>query len=215
MPNAERVFTGGPRDLWARPRGAHPSQLPAEPIICGPRVPLHGKTTPSSLAGSHRAAPHASRGFTLVELIVTLLVAGILALVVIPKFSNVSSIQQRSDYDKVVSAIKYARKSAIAQRRYVCVSLTASSATFTIDPNPPEATATPFGGACPFANALALPAPDGRCGATNQTCLTTVTMSSTSNVFQFDARGRALSKVLITVSSGPAVTVEAETGYVH
>ena len=154
-------------------------------------------------------------GFTLVELVVTLLLTAILAVVVIPRLTNMDALRQRAEYDKVFSAIEYARKAAIAKRRYACVSLSASQVSLTVDANPPEATATPFGGTCPFATALVLPSPDSSCAGSNQTCLKTTSISSTSNAFQFDARGRASATVVVTVSGYPSFTVEAETGYVH
>jgi hypothetical protein len=40
-------------------------------------------------------------------------------------------------------------------------------------------------------------------------------ISTTSNAFQFDPRGRASGQVVVTVSGFPPITVEAETGYVH
>src|SRR5262245_23751883 len=129
-------------------------------------------------------------GFTLTELVVVLLVLGILAVFAVAKLSNMSVLQQRTDYDKVVSAIEYARKSAVALRRYVCVAVSATAVSLTIDPDPPEATATPFGGTCPFGNALTLPSPDASCPA-NQTCAKRTSFSATSATFQFDPRGRA------------------------
>ena len=158
----------------------------------------------------------ASAGFTFTELIVILLVIGILAAVAIAKLSNINVIQQRSEYDKVFSAIQYARKSAIAQRRYACVAVSATAVSLTLDSNPPESTATPFGGSCPFATALALPAPDPTPScASNQTCVKNTSIASTSGSFQFDPRGRGSAQVVITVSGFPAITVDAETGYVH
>jgi MSHA pilin protein MshC len=160
--------------------------------------------------------PQASAGFTFTELIVVLLVIGILAAVAIAKLSNINVIQQRSEYDKVVSALEYARKSAVAQRRYACVGITATAVSLTLDPNPPESTAVPFGGTCPFATALALPSPDPTPAcASNQTCVKNTTIASTSGSFQFDPRGRASAQVVVTVSGFPAITVEGETGYVH
>jgi prepilin-type N-terminal cleavage/methylation domain-containing protein len=61
-------------------------------------------------------------GFTLVELIVILVVIGILAVFLLPNMRTMSAFKERGDYDRVVSALQYARKAAIAQRRYVCVS---------------------------------------------------------------------------------------------
>jgi MSHA pilin protein MshC len=155
-------------------------------------------------------------GFTLVELIVILVVIGILAVFLLPNMRTMSAFKERGDYDRVVSALQYARKAAIAQRRYVCVTPAAASLTLTIDPNPPESTATPFAGICPFANALQLPAPDPACGAANQTCLMATSIQSpVPAAFQFDALGRAAATVTLTVTGFPVVTVEGETGHVH
>jgi MSHA pilin protein MshC len=155
------------------------------------------------------------RGFTLIELIVTLVLIGILAIFVAPKFAGLSAVRERADYDKVLSAITYARKAAIAKRRYACVSLASTAITLTIDSNPPESTATPFGGTCPFATALNLPSKDAECSASNQTCLKYSTVSSAPAAFQFDALGRASATVTVTISGFSPITVEAETGYVH
>jgi MSHA pilin protein MshC len=129
--------------------------------------------------------------------------------------SGMSVFRQRGEYDAVVSAIQFARKSAIAKRRYVCVSLSATAVSLTVDSNPPEATATPFGGACPFATPLPLPTPDSACAATNQSCLQATSISSPPPAFQFDALGRAAATVTVTVTGFPAITVEAETGHVR
>jgi hypothetical protein len=88
--------------------------------------------------------------------------------------------------------------------------------TLTVDGNPPESTATPFGGTCPFATALPLPTPDKDCnGSTNQTCVKTIALSSSAGTFQFDPLGRASTTVTITVAGFPSVKVESETGLVH
>lgn len=154
----------------------------------------------------------ASAGFTFTELIVILLVIGILAAVAIAKLTNFNVIQQRSEYDKVVSAIQYARTTAIAQRRYVCVGITATAVSLTLDPTPPESNAAP----CTVSNPLALPSPDPTpsCAA-NQTCVKNTSIAATAGSFQFDPRGRASAQVVVTVSGFPSVTVEGETGYVH
>jgi MSHA pilin protein MshC len=184
----------------------------------GPSAFTGKLTWQTSRAGSRAvsSAPRASAGFTFTELIVVLLVIGVLAAVAIAKLTNINVVQQRTEYDKVTSALQYARTSAIAQRRYACVGITATAVSLTLDPNPPESTATPFGGICPFATVLALPSsdPTPAC-ASNQTCVRNTSIASTSASFQFDPRGRASAQVVITVSGFPAITVEAETGYVH
>ena len=159
--------------------------------------------------------PSHHRGFTLTELIVTLVLVGILAVFVAPKFAGMNTVRERSEYDKVLSAITYARKAAVAKRRYACVSVSSTAVTLTVDANPPESTATPFGGTCPFATALDLASRDQACSASNQTCLKYSTIASTPGTFQFDPLGRASTTVTITMAGYPPITVEGETGYVH
>jgi MSHA pilin protein MshC len=156
-----------------------------------------------------------NRGFTLTELIVILVVIGVLAVFVAPTLGGMTAIRQRTEYGNVVSAIAYARRAAIAKRRYACVSVSSTAVTFTIDSNPPESTSTPFGGTCPFVTALNLPSKDQSCPVTNQTCLKYTSISSTSGTFQFDSLGRASATVTITMSGFAPITVEGDTGYVH
>ncbi len=159
--------------------------------------------------------PSSHRGLTLTELIVTLVLVGVLAVFVAPRFSGMIVVRERSEYDKVLSAITYARKAAIAKRRYTCVSVSGAVVALTIDANPPESTATPFGGVCPFGTALDLPSRDRDCTASNQTCLKHSTVSATPGQFQFDPLGRASTTVSITMPGHSPITVEGETGYVH
>lgn len=67
------------------------------------------------------------KGFTLVELITVLVVAGALAAVAIPRFFERTAFDDRAFRDQVVSTLRYAQKAAIAQRRFVCVTFTANS----------------------------------------------------------------------------------------
>ncbi len=164
----------------------------------------------------HERVARGCHGFTLPELIVILVVIGILAVFVAPRLTTINAVRERSEYDKVLSAIAYARKAAIAQRRYACVAITAGTVvTLTIDANPPESTATPFGGTCPFATGLNLASRDAACAALNQTCLQHSTIVAVPTTFQFDPLGRASATVTITMTGYPAIKVEGETGHVH
>lgn len=52
-------------------------------------------------------------GFTLVELVVIILILAIVSAFVLPKFYNLNDYQNRTDYDEVASALRYAQKLAV------------------------------------------------------------------------------------------------------
>lgn len=150
-----------------------------------------------------------NRGFTLVELVMTMIIIGILAAVAVPRFFDSAVFQSRGYADQVQATLRYAQKAAIAQNRSVCVAFASNSITLTIDPVAigvahPAAT-------CPGSNLT---------GASGQTPYTvtapgSVTLSGGA-AFSFDALGRASAARSITVSGyATPITVEAETGYVH
>ncbi len=64
------------------------------------------------------------RGFTLVEMIMVIVIAGILAAVVAPRFFDNTVFQSRGFADQVQASLRYAQKVAIAQHRNVCVTFT-------------------------------------------------------------------------------------------
>ena len=69
----------------------------------------------------------ANKGFTLIELIVVIVIIGIIAITVIPRFTNKSNFEARGYYDSTLAMFQYAQKSAVAQRRTVCVAIAAST----------------------------------------------------------------------------------------
>ena len=146
-----------------------------------------------------------ARGFTMVELIMVLIIAGILAAVVAPRFFDSNVFQSRGFADQVQSTLRYAQKEAIAQHRFVCVAYTSNSITLTIN-----TTATCPGGS--------LASPSG--GATYSIVAnpTGITFTALPANFYFDALGRPsfATNQTITVNNAPnSIVVEAETGYVH
>jgi MSHA pilin protein MshC len=143
---------------------------------------------------------HVQRGFTLVELITVMVIIGIVAVAAMPRFFD-NTFQSRGFYDQVISTLRFAQKTAVAQHRFVCVTFTATTITLT------------HGAAPACGNALTSPT-----GVTPYivTAPGGVTMAGGVN-FNFDALGRPTPPqpgITVTGYATPIV-VEAETGYVR
>ena len=148
-------------------------------------------------------------GFTLVELVMTLVIAGILAAVVAPRFFDANIFKSRGFADQVQASLRYAQKEAIAQHRNVCV-------TFTL-PAPSTITlriASLSGAASPCDSNLT--SPTG--GPYVITAPAGIVFAALPTAFSFDALGRpnpsALPPINITGATN-GITIEPETGYVH
>jgi MSHA pilin protein MshC len=139
-----------------------------------------------------------SRGFTLIELIMVIVMLGVLAVFAAPMF-NRGDFDARGFHDETLAMLRYAQKTAIAQRRTVCVTLSATGVTLTMDKSvPPD-------GTCDSAPALPNP-PRGGSG-----------LSSATASFNFTPLGSTepSSRVTISIANSTDITVEADTGYVH
>lgn len=135
----------------------------------------------------------------MVELIVVLVLIGILAAYAAPSFLANADIQARGFRDETVSLLRYAQKTAIAQRRVVCVALNATGITLTIDTN------TTPDGVCDAAPIL----PNTPKGGTG--------LSSALASFSYTALGSTdqTANFTISISNAANIVVEAQTGYVH
>src|SRR5450759_4081551 len=87
---------------------------------------LHPMWSVPDYSGSGRRAHQ--RGFTLIELIMVMVMLGVLAVFAAPRIFNSGDFYARGFHDETLALLRYAQKSAIAQRRTVCVAFTTTSA---------------------------------------------------------------------------------------
>jgi MSHA pilin protein MshC len=146
------------------------------------------------------------RGFTIVELVVTIVIVGLIATIAIPRMVDNRSFESRSFYERTIAVVRQAQKVAVARRStaapiLVCVTATTISAG--------------RGANC----ATLLPDPVGS-GNLSFTAPAGVTLSPTGN-YSFDGLGQPSAAIVINVNStipgDPArqITVAALTGYVQ
>jgi len=142
-----------------------------------------------------------ARGFTLVELVVTIAIAAIIAVVAAPRFFQASTFDSRGFYDKAAAVVRLAQKTAVAWRRevHVCVTVTQVTA------------GTAAGCATPLTYPVSgAPASENAPGG----------VTLTPVAFSFDGLGRPSAGTTITFSSSIAgdparqIVISAETGYV-
>lgn len=152
-------------------------------------------------------------GFTLIELVVTLIMVAILAVVAIPRL-NTRTFDTVGFYQEALSSVRYAQKEAVAKRRVVCVGLAANSVTVRFAKNINS-----------FACDTDLTSPRGVSPFT-VTASTGVTLSSAPAIATlffdplgrpFDAAGVSSPQRTISITGDGTQTfvIEPETGYVH
>lgn len=134
------------------------------------------------------AGRNSQRGFTLVELITVMVIVGILAVSVLPRFFTVSDFENRGTADQVKSMLRFAQKTAIAQHAAVSVTLAQGASS--------DCTTTLVGGSL--------------------TCTVQSALTG-AGTYTFNALGQLTAPAApVTLTIGTVnITVEAETGYVH
>jgi len=144
--------------------------------------------------------PNRARGgYSLIELAVTIVIAGILAALAIPLFTQ-PEIDATWFHEQVKAGVRYAQRQAVAQRRCVFVAVSAPQLELFYGDASCVITGTRLTQLATGANYI-LTAPSG------------VTLAP-ATTFSFNALGRPSAGVTITVAGKP-VTVTAETGYVR
>ena len=146
---------------------------------------------------------HPVRGFTLVELVVILIVLGILAVFAMPRFAGREPFDARAFHDSTLAALRYAQKTAIAQRRPVCVSFSANSLTLSIAEN--------FAGDCD----TPLYRPDKPEQSYTLTAAAQAAFSPVPKNFSFQPSGDASARQEIRVQDRPLPIIVEALGYVH
>lgn len=143
----------------------------------------------------------------MVELITVIVIIGIMGAVVMPRFFDRNTFDSRAYYDQVISTLRYAQKTAIAQHITVCVVDTATQiGLFAADCTTPLNVLAPqrcFTDGIEYQNRVCAPTPD-------------VSITSAHGTLSFTALGSTPAQRIYTVSGfATPITVERETGYVH
>lgn len=149
-----------------------------------------------------------SRGFTIIELVTVLVLVGALAVFVVPRLST-EGFDRYGFRQEVLSAARYAQKTAMASGCDVQLAVSAGADSVTLNYRTGGDDASCGGGGFgdpvqspSTGGAFALSAPDG------------VDVTGGGNVV-YDGFGNPSGGLTISFATGPAITIEAVTGYAH
>lgn len=139
-----------------------------------------------------------TRGFTLIELILVMVLLSVLSVFVMPALKT-DDFASRGFRDETTALLRYAQKTAVAQRRLVCVTVQSSGLQLQMDAS------TPASGMC----AQDLSGPNPARGGQG--------LSASVNRFAFTPLGSTdqTSNITLTLLGLTPIVVEASSGYVH
>jgi MSHA pilin protein MshC len=146
-------------------------------------------------------------GFTVLELIIVIVIAGILSYTALGRLNDVGEVNAHGFAEQVASTLRFAQQAAVAQRRLMYVNVTVASGLVNACLDSSNACAQPL--AAPIGGTVSVQAPSG------------VVLTTNAAQFYFDALGKpsTASQVAIhmTASDGQTfnVTVEPDSGYVR
>jgi MSHA pilin protein MshC len=148
-------------------------------------------------------------GFTIVELVAVMVIIGIVAAVSVPRFIGRDAFDARGSYATLMSALRYAQKSAIAQHTNVYANLNTTTRVVCL------------GYTTDCSSAVTDPATQA---AYSKTLSNNVNLTASVAILGFDALGRPIpnatatytvQNAVVTTDTARTITVEAETGYVR
>ena len=130
-----------------------------------------------------------------------MIVFGILAATAAPLLTS-SVIDEVRFQNEATAFLRYAQKTAISQRRNVCVAFTAKVVSATVS--------TTFGGAC----TTALTGPGG-VSPYNATAQNNAGFTAVPAAIIFDAKGTPSNPQTLSLTGASSIVIEAGSGYVH